>query len=447
MTQGGTGRGPDQGPWGDPGQHGWGAGDPGAAGGPPAYGQYGTGTTPPPGQQPTYGQYGQYGAGTTPPPGQQPTYGQYGAGTTPPPGQQPTYDQYGQYGAGTTPPPVEWGAPPAGGPSGYGQYGAADAPGSGAWVADSLAGGQPGIVALRPLRVGEVIEGAFRAVRHNPGTMFFYSGVVSVLTVVLSLAASWASTNASQSLTIEESAGVQGLTSFALLVVGALTSLIATGALVVSVSRSAIGERATIGQVWQAVKGRILSLVGLSLLLGLIAFALMFVTVIVMSVVGFAFVAAIAGSTSGSSTGGMVTAVAVTLLIAIGSAIPAFIVMTRLSLSYPAVVLEKAGPGRAVSRSWSLSSGSTWRIVGIYILAAIIAVVVGGVVSLPIGLVGGAMGLSDALVIVLTSLASVLVNLIITPFTAGVASLVYIDQRMRREGLDVQLARAASNRA
>ncbi|MGC5628421.1 glycerophosphoryl diester phosphodiesterase membrane domain-containing protein [Georgenia sp. Z1344] len=379
-------------------------------------------------------------------------YGQYGADPTAPVEQPPT-GQYGQYGAGPTagpPAPGAWGAPggttPGTASSGYGQYGAADAPGSGAWVADSLAGGRPGIIALRPLGVGEILEGAFRSVRHNPGTMFFYAGVVSVLTLVLSLATSWLSVNATQSMTIEESAGVQGFSSFALGIVTALTSLIATGALVVSVSRSAIGKKASIGEVWTAVKGRILSLVGLSLLLGLIMTGLAFVTGIIMSVVAFAFLAAVIGSFDGSTTG-ITTAVAVVVIALLASSIPAIIIMIRLSLSYPAVVLEKAGPGRALSRSWSLTSQSTWRLVGVYLLTAIIAIVIAGVVSLPVGLLGGAAGLSDTVVLVLTTVVSVLVNLIITPFTAGVTSLVYIDQRMRREGLDVQLARAASDRA
>ncbi|MGO1582051.1 MAG: glycerophosphoryl diester phosphodiesterase membrane domain-containing protein, partial [Actinomycetaceae bacterium] len=121
-------------------------------------------------------------------------------------------------------------------------------------------------------------------------------------------------------------------------------------------------------------------------------------------------------------------------------------VLARLSLAYPAVVLEKAGPGTALSRSWSLTKGSTWRVVGIYVLAFLIAGVIVAVVGVPVALVGQLLGLSPALMVIAVTLLDVLVSLVTTPFTAGVISLVYIDQRMRREGLDVQLARAAANR-
>ena len=40
-----------------------------------------------------------------------------------------------------------------------------------------------------------------------------------------------------------------------------------------------------------------------------------------------------------------------------------------------------------------------------------------------------------------------LVQAFVIPFTAGVTALLYLDQRMRREGLDVSLYRAAQARA
>ena len=39
------------------------------------------------------------------------------------------------------------------------------------------------------------------------------------------------------------------------------------------------------------------------------------------------------------------------------------------------------------------------------------------------------------------------VNALVIPFTAGVAALLYLDQRMRREGLNIVLVRAAQDRA
>ena len=45
--------------------------------------------------------------------------------------------------------------------------------------------------------------------------------------------------------------------------------------------------------------------------------------------------------------------------------------------------------------------------------------------------------------LVLTGLAGIVATTITAPFTAGVIVLLYVDRRMRREGLDIALARAA----
>ncbi len=43
-------------------------------------------------------------------------------------------------------------------------------------------------------------------------------------------------------------------------------------------------------------------------------------------------------------------------------------------------------------------------------------------------------------------LTQFLVGLLVTPFTAGVTALLYLDQRIRREGLDITMQQAASAR-
>ena len=44
---------------------------------------------------------------------------------------------------------------------------------------------------------------------------------------------------------------------------------------------------------------------------------------------------------------------------------------------------------------------------------------------------------------ILTGVASLVAGALTTPFTAGVDALLTVDQRIRREGLDVQLIQAA----
>jgi hypothetical protein len=46
--------------------------------------------------------------------------------------------------------------------------------------------------------------------------------------------------------------------------------------------------------------------------------------------------------------------------------------------------------------------------------------------------------------LVITNVGSVLASTVTAPFTAALTALLYIDLRIRREGLDVALARAAT---
>src|SRR3954463_127989 len=82
-------------------------------------------------------------------------------GDQPPPGAGPRPGPAGPVAPGPTAPPP--GGPSYGGPS-YGGPGATDAAGL-------MSAHRPGIIALRPLSLGDILDGAVRAVRHNPKAM------------------------------------------------------------------------------------------------------------------------------------------------------------------------------------------------------------------------------------------------------------------------------------
>jgi hypothetical protein len=94
---------------------------------------------------------------------------------------------------------------------------------------------------------------------------------------------------------------------------------------------------------------------------------------------------------------------------------------------------------------------SWWRIFGILLLAAIIAGIVNGIISLPFGLVGGGLtsigGRTSSVhftQLVISGVGGLLASTVSRPFSAGVAALLYIDRRMRAEALDLALARASA---
>ena len=54
---------------------------------------------------------------------------------------------------------------------------------------------------------------------------------------------------------------------------------------------------------------------------------------------------------------------------------------------------------------------------------------------------------TSGVALAITAVAAILASVLTTPFTASVVALLYIDLRIRREGLDVELARAAESAA
>lgn len=400
--------------------------------GPPQYGQgqYGQGqygqsppAPPQPGAQPQYGQpqYGQpgYGQGQYGQPGYgQPQYGQPGYGQ----GQygQPQYGQ-GQYGQ------PQYGQPGPGVPAGYRPPPV-----------------QRGIVPLRPLGLGELFDGAFRSVRANPKVMFGFSTIVVVAATAIGTVFQWLVlpmvTRALSPVTqtgdlmgdayMTESLGLS-LSTVVMAPFTTIATAILSGALTVSVSRSVIGQKIGLGTLWRTSWPHIMRVVGYTVLLSLAGFV----------VVG-ALVAAIVLLAEPSPG----AAVAVALLGGLLLFLAGVWVAVRLLLVPPAMVLEQTG-FRAVPRAWRLSRGSFWRILGIYLLTSVIVYFVAQLVVFPVSMVasftmltpGSGFGPAILLTNAGTALASVLTNV----FMAAVVALLYIDLRIRREGLDVELSRAA----
>ena len=95
-----------------------------------------------------------------------------------------------------------------------------------------------------------------------------------------------------------------------------------------------------------------------------------------------------------------------------------------------------------------------WRIFGLRLLTAMLVGAASSVVMVPLMIVmmivmfalldnGGTLGDVYMLQTVLTGVIGIIAGALTTPFTAGLDALLYVDARMRTEGLDVTLMRAA----
>ncbi|MFH8657105.1 glycerophosphoryl diester phosphodiesterase membrane domain-containing protein [Streptomyces afghaniensis] len=363
-----------------------------------------------------------------------------GWGAQPPGG----YGPGGPGGYGPGGPGAPGGHAGPGGPGGYGGWG-------NAWGGPPPAA-KPGVIPLRPLGVGEILDGAVSTMRTYWRTVLGISLTVAVITevivvlfqgLVLNDSSSEALNDPSATLSeLSRAMGDAMLNSTVVFVISLVGTVIATALLTTVTSRAVLGKSVTIGEAWRDARPQVVKLFGLICLLLLITAGI----VTVGTLPGILVVAA--GSTGAG--------VALTVLGVIGAGIVALWLMIRFSLASPALMLEKQGIKKAMSRSTKLVRGTWWRIFGIQLLATIIANVVASIIVIPFtflaaalsgdGVTGwlnsGGSGLGWTFLIV-SGIGAVIGSMITFPITAGVTVLLYIDQRIRREALDLELARAA----
>jgi hypothetical protein len=317
---------------------------------------------------------------------------------------------------------------------------------------------KPGVVALRPLGVGELLDGAVATLRQNPGPMLGLSAVVAVITQGVQLVATWlvvrdvgaALEGVSETADLATvAATISSGLSVALMaaVVAWFATIVLTGILTVVVSRAVLGERMNASDAWRAARPRLLRLLGLTVLVGLI------VAAPVLVVVALCLLLWAAGA-----SGAAIAVAAVALGIA--AAVFAVWLYVRYAIATPALRLETASNANGVSRpatvigslrrSAVLVRGAWWRTFGILLLAFVIAAVVSQVVAVPAALpllLDGPFvnpdGSPTLLSFVIQGLAGVVATTLTAPFTAALTVLLYVDRRIRREGLDIELARAA----
>ena len=417
-----------------PGTPGWGpvpgGGQPGYP--PPAWGQPEQPAGPGPQVPPAYGQ-------PVPPPGYtQPAAPPGYPQPVPPPG----YTQpLGPPGYPQPVPPPGYPQPGYGGVPGYG-----GAPG---WQAPAL---QPGIVPLRPLGVWEILDGSFRAIRANPRVMFGLTAMVVAIVVALQAVVQWyvggllngslddLLQSADPSGELKTGMGDQIGSSMASVLTAPFVSLattLLTGLLIVSVSRSVIGQRISIGDVSRIARGRIWWVLGFTMLMGVA------VSLVLGVVAGGAVLLARA-----HNWGAFAVVVIVGVL---GLTVLAAWVAVRTLLVPAALMLEGAPFWTTIRRAWRLTRGSFWRLFGIYLLVQVIVSVVAGIVVYPVTILSMLVfqdpTMSSFGSIALTSLGEIVSLTLTTVYSAAVIALLYIDVRMRREGLDVELARAADKTA
>jgi hypothetical protein len=397
-----------------------------------------------------------------------PPAGEPGGYAPPPyePGQAPPADGYGGPAGGHAAPggygtPGGYGA--TGGqaaPGGHGQQGSGQAgtgpPRHGPWPSQPQAP-KPGVIPLRPLGVGELLDGAFTSIRRNPRATLGIAALLltasAVITTTVSLllvhyvgsvtlpAPGQQLTDAQATRLLTRLLEVLAPTAAVSAVLAFIVDTVLTGLLTVVIGRLVLGYKITAGEAWRIARPRIPALVGATLLIPLILLGVWAVYAVVLVILAVAHAPGVLIGVL--AVLGAIAAIVLTIW---------FAIMFRMA--GPAVVLEREGPARALARSWRLVRGSFWRVFGITLLAGLIVLVTAGVLQIPFGLLAAMAGGGNSLLpstggnaagILISAVGGVVAGAVARPISAGVAVLLYVDLRMRREGLDLVLQTAAGS--
>jgi MFS family permease len=306
---------------------------------------------------------------------------------------------------------------------------------------------KPGIIPLRPLALGEIFDGGFQAIRSNPRTMMGLSAVVLAIVIALSAVPEAALMRELGSALAQAPRSFEDFLNSvnAQIEVGAVGMLmtviavqIVTAMLVLAVSTAVLGHRVSPGQAWKRVRPRILAVLGLSL-------------VQTLAMVGALLLPAVPGvllAVAGASVPGIILAMAG----GIGGVVLVVFLATRWAFTAPTLLLEEQGVFAAMKRSFRLVKGDFWRVLGITLLAQLLVGIGGALIQMPFSLVSLAFQDSDRMYqdfwpnlgqLFVQGIGQVAAGAVFYPFAAAVTTLLYIDVRMRREGLDVELLQAA----
>jgi hypothetical protein len=354
-----------------------------------------------------------------------------------PPANNSDRPRYGEYAAGAQP------VPPPAGPA-YG-YQPAPAP---SWTPPP----KPGLIPLRPLGFGTLLGAPFQVLRRNPkatfGSALLVQGATVLVTLLVVGAVTFFALGRVDAAPVEDQEAVEAgavvaivLSALVPLALSVVASALLQGVIVLEVARATLGEKLRMTALWRQVGRRIWPLVGWTCLLA----AALLVGVLLIG--GLVFACAVLGD------GWIALAVLIGVFGGLALIAAGAWVGTKTAVVPSLIVLERERIWAAVRRSWSLTGGFFWRTLGVLLLISLIVGVISQIVTTPLSLLfGAATALIDpnasfeayipaGVLYLLTILISLLIGAVTAVVQSAAVALIYIDLRMRKEGLDLELQR------
>lgn len=314
------------------------------------------------------------------------------------------------------------------------------------WVRPRVDAPMPGPVPIRPMGLGEILDGGFKLLRADFVPMLL---VIVVVIVPPSIIGAVLSVDVVSSLfelteTVNPDAPAQILGNLPL---GSIVGLLAVSflqyvlvlAAVAGVYRIATARYLGGAVPWtSALAGGFRDLprvFAVQLGVGL-------AQLVAVALLGGIAVACFVGAAAVGEVAATVGLVLVGIFFVFGAVVVYVGIRVMTAFVVPAVVVERAGVVDAYRRSWRLVRARFWPVLGTLLLAVVVSGVIGNAFGGIPSFVGGLFPF-EAWGRALAALGTALQAIITTPITALVTLMLYFDARIRVEGFDLEVRTGA----
>ncbi len=296
---------------------------------------------------------------------------------------------------------------------------------------------------LRPMTLGEVLDRTFSLYK---GNFWLFAGIVAIPCLLLVFASLLSSSTSTATVAIPATQGFSAHVGYSIgsalgalalfAIVYLLVFTAAQAATVVAVSDLYLGRAASIAEAYRRIRGRFLT---------------------VLLAVGLILLLVAAGMLAGTIVSGVVMTPLLLLLglkhsspwiFGLAGLLDVVVVMTAMAavfchtaLAIPVATLEPVRAGGAISRSFRLIRKHAAQVFAVYALAVCVTVITSVVFNVPFLLAEGSIFRPHALPIgirILQALSSWVASVIAAPIATIAISLIYYNQRVRKEAFDLE---------
>jgi hypothetical protein len=270
--------------------------------------------------------------------------------------------------------------------------------------------------ALRPRSAIEIVDTAFTIWRRNIGQMTII-GIAATLPLVLALMLGFGSLFAGFGSRFDEAKLVAMVPMMLIfIVVVVLWMAVVDGAMTLAAGDAYHGREVSAASALRGAVSKGGTLVLSNILRMLTIFAVVLVGGVVVALLG-------------QANGG----VAVLLMIVLG--VVSLLLFARLFATTNAVLFENSGASESLSRSYALSKDSAWRIFGVILLAYIVLVVAQIAIGMTVQVVISMILKSP----IIAGIVGNVIGALLYPFLSIALMVLYFDQRIRKEGYDLDV--------